>query len=168
MTPSSHLSKAAQPFDNRKTMYEYIGIIIPALTTVIGWFFANWLSYKAKRKLGQKDKVYDFLIDAYYTAMKIRSNDFHTEEDLINLLHDMTGKIALYGTKNQIAIMSDFFSEFNHLTSTNTGFEKSNKLHSLIKELRADVREHLGLQKLENGVPVLSKPLTKQPKTAAS
>ena len=138
-------------------MKEYAGLILPLLVTVFGWFILSFLSDRQKRKQDQKEKMYSFLTEAYFTATSIRSNDFNSIDELMSMLFELTGKVSLYGSEKQISLLSDFFSELGAIIQSGDGFNSSDELHELIKALREDVRNHLGLPKLTDGVPSTSK-----------
>jgi len=139
-------------------MKDQIGFILPLLITVVGWFIGSWLTDRSRRKQDQKDKMYNFLTEAYFSASKIRSNDFDSQDELMEHLFEITNKVSLYGSKEQIALMSEFFKEVSQLLSSGNKFDQSTKLHNLVKELRKDIRLHLELTELKEDVPNLAKP----------
>ena len=138
-------------------MKEHIGLILPLMVTVIGWFVGSWLTQRSKIKQERKDRMYSYLTDAYFCASEIRANDFKSQDDLMRKLFKITQNVSLYGSKTQIELVADFFSEVGLLIQAGNKFDKSEELHDLVLELREDIRAHLGLRQLQGKVPNLAK-----------
>ncbi len=123
--------------------FDLIKVIISVMIVVIGWITGHILTNKINRKQKRRDISTEHLINAY----RVLTNDIsHRDENaerslkLENILSD----IQLFGSKTQVDLAKKLVND----VATGGSFQ----LDPLINDLRDDLRNQLGLSKLEGNI----------------
>ncbi|MET2985385.1 hypothetical protein [Aureibaculum conchae] len=123
--------------------FDYLKILVSVTLAVIGWLIGHYFTERRNKINKRREISLDHLISAY----RIITQDVtHREWDADSRIkfEKVISEIQLFGTKKQVQISIDIINEFAKNRTVN--------LDILINSLRNDLRNQLGLGKINGNV----------------
>ncbi len=123
--------------------------IITGAVTITGWYVLYVISKDRDLKNKEKEIRINYLIEVWRKLNHILNrNEIKPENinEVIQALEQVTTDIQLLGTSKQISLVRDFLYNLNEYKTKNVN------LDDLLSELRHDLREKLGLEKIDGKV----------------
>ncbi|NMH59539.1 hypothetical protein [Alteromonas ponticola] len=119
---------------------DIIALIVSVTIAVAGWVAAHWLS--TRREIEQKKREYrvKHLRDAYIKIANLCDRGEYPRD--IHDLQDAFNDIQLFGNEAQITLVGEII--------TNLTTQKPGDFNELLKQLRNEIREHIGLNSLNS------------------
>jgi len=116
--------------------------IITAMVAVVGIIIGAFLQYKfgnisesSKQYQNLKIQAYvDFIKSAAGIAIAQKSNDPKRESDALTLMADAKTRIAVYGSREVVYLMADFFRNYGSFDSP----EACRSFVSIVQKMRAE------------------------------
>ncbi len=123
---------------------EYLKIIIGVCLAFLGWWFSFYIKDKIGFKSKTREKRIDFLINTY---LKLE-NSIKRDPKVVGLdLERVFAEIQLMGNEEQIFLSKQLIIDLSENGSMD--------LEELLKSLRKDLRNELGLKEIDNRIQYL-------------
>lgn len=119
---------------------EIVALIASVGIAVVGWVVAHWLS--SKREIEQKKREFrvQFLREAYLKIANLCDRGEFPRD--IADLQDALNDIQLFGEERQIDLVGDVVTGLSN--------ENSADFNELLKQLRNEIRGHIGLKPMNS------------------
>lgn len=119
---------------------DIITLSVTILLAVGGWLIGHWLT--ARREIEQKKREIRVvhLREAYLKLANLADRGSLPED--IHDVQDAFNDIQIFGEERQIGLMATFIQELNE--------GKSPQINELLKELRNEIRQHIGLKSIDD------------------
>ncbi len=120
-----------------------LSLSIPALIAVAGWFFAHWLTSKRDRLSKRRELRLKGLEKAYLKVAGTAHRELTPE--MKRDFEDFVSEIQLYGTPNQIKLMSELVEAFVRR-------DKIISFDAILEDLRDSLRSELNMERISGHV----------------
>lgn len=115
-------------------------ILIPVLLTLSGWIVVHMLSRKREIEQKKREIRVKYLREAYLKLATVA--DRGSLQQNLHDIQDAFNDIQILGEESQIELIGKFIEEVNS--------GKSPAINELLKQLRNEIREHIGLEALDD------------------
>lgn len=119
---------------------EIIGAIVAIGIAVFGWAVTHWLSSKREIEQKKREIRVKYLRESYLKIAKLFDRGEYPRD--IADLQDAFNDIQLFGEEQQVDLVGEI------ITGLTTGGDGD--FNELLKQLRNEIRSHIGLQPLDS------------------
>ena len=128
-----------------KEIQIFFPAMIAAIVVIVGWYVVHILNSKRDQANKRRDLQVQYLINAYRQLEFVSNREItpNTAPEFEKAIAD----IQLFGTAKQVSLAQQF----------SVGFAKNgaHSLDELLADLRGDLREELGLEKVGSSIKYL-------------
>lgn len=122
----------------------FFQLLVTTLIVIIGWFVAHRLAANRDRDIKHRDIRMDYLIKAYQRFANAACREPKPKSPYFRDMESTVADIQLFGNESQIKKVEIFLKEFAE--------GGMGGLDAILNDLRDELREELGLSKIEGSV----------------
>lgn len=124
-------------------------LVAMTIIGLVGYLLVDWLAAKRDRTNKQRDLRTEYLISTYSKLANVSERPLRLGSQYVLDLETAMADIQLFGCDSQIADANKLMTD---LANSDSATETSCSLNELLKDLRDDLREEMGLPKIEKNV----------------